>query len=406
MYRGTHTLNTVSSNGGEKIVNLPDCRSGSALAGTQRGDMAETIEFHKTVEDFFGSIHGRRLLIQTHDVPDPDALASAEALMVAARRYGIQARIYANGFPQRRENVVFMKVCHITLYPLESLDIHHPSRYAWAFIDCLPGGGNVTMHREAPGDVFLAIDHHVTMDTSVRFSGKGYYISYPTMGSTATVLARIMFGLDIPLSPRLAAALSYAIITDTQDFSRGWSAEDLEVYSALFPTSNQRIISRLRNVSKPRSYFRKVHRSLADTRFYRHAAWVYVGGVENGEMVAEMADFILTCERITWSLALGYASGRLYLSLRSVSGKARCGHIIRRMTARYNGAAGGHNQFAGGFVNLDPGSKPEAVAMDIVERFLRILYRIPKSADVPHGTPLVQSESADRRVKAFTGSGS
>ena len=67
-----------------------------------------------------------------------------------------------------------------------------------------------------------------------------------------------------------------------------------------------------------------------------------------------MADFILTCERITWSLAIGYTKTRLILSLRSSSPRAQCGKVIHRLIPRGEGTAGGHNQFAGGFIPLIP----------------------------------------------------
>lgn len=355
--------------------------------------MTRNNELGAKVANFLKQIKNRRLLIQTHDIPDPDALASAETLRVIAREFGINARIYAHGFPHRRENKALMKECKITLRHIRSVVIKNPSRYAWAFIDCLPGGGNVTLHPSAPGDVFLAIDHHVTTKVSSRLAGKGVYIRYPSAGATASILGRILLELGISYPPRLASALSFAIITDTQDFSRVGTKDDLDVYSALFPMTNQKIISRLRNVSKPRSYFSTVHKSLANAGFYRYVSWVFIGEVESGEIVAEMADSILSCERITWSLALGYNSDRLYMSLRSVKAKARCGKIINKLAEKRKGAVGGHDQFAGGYIELDSITDVKSVTDEIIDRFIRIMYRIPLSMDVPEGTPLVENNN-------------
>ena len=49
--------------------------------------------------------------------------------------------------------------------------------------------------------------------------------------------------LHIDVPARLATALSYAIISDTQDFSRGALETDLNMYAFLFPGANQRVIS-------------------------------------------------------------------------------------------------------------------------------------------------------------------
>jgi len=344
------------------------------------------------VSEFLNHIKNRRLLIQTHDVPDPDALASAEAFRVIAKEFGIKARIIVNGFPNRRENRALLRECKIKIRPLESVKIQKPSRYAWIFIDCLPGGGNVTLHKNAPGDVFMAIDHHVKAEVSSKLKKKGIYITDPNTGATATILCSILLNLDIPFPPRLASALSYAIITDTMDFSRGTTRADLDCFSGLFPKTNQKIISRLRNASKQRQYFNMVHKSLVNANFYRQISWVFIGAVESGEIVAEMADFILSCERITWSLALGYNSDRLYLSLRSTNEKANCGKIIHKLAWKQKGAVGGHNRFAGGFIELDSSADAKEGAKVIIDHFIRIILRIPQSMDMPVGAPLVANE--------------
>jgi hypothetical protein len=154
--------------------------------------------------------------------------------------------------------------------------------------------------------------------------------------------------------------------------------------------TNQKIISRLRNVTQPRGYFRTVHKSLDNAYFYRHVSWVFIGEVEGGESVAEMADFILSCERITWSLALGYTKEKLFLSLRAARPKARCAFIIRKLITNFPGAVGGHNQFAGGFINLDGGIDPSELADTIIKRFIRLILKLPKSIGIPEGTPLVE----------------
>jgi len=342
------------------------------------------------VSEFLQLVGKRRLWIQTHDIPDPDALASAEAFRVIARHFGISARIVTNGFPNRRENNVLIKECNIHLRHLDSVKIRTALRSAWVYIDCLPGGGNVTLHPRAPGDLFLAIDHHMKSETALKSGPKEFIITDQTVGATATLLGKLLLDLDVVYPPRLASALTYAIITDTQDFSRGATKADLDIYGALFPMTNQKIISRLRNVTKPRDYFRMLHASLENAFYYRHIAWAFIGEVTTGESVAEMADFILSCERITWALALGYSPERLYLSLRSSQPKARCARVIRKLVKGMRSTVGGHNEFAGGFVFLDSESDPVSIAETVIKHFERIILRMPKSAEPPPGSPLVE----------------
>ncbi|MHB9029263.1 MAG: DHH family phosphoesterase, partial [Candidatus Latescibacterota bacterium] len=207
------------------------------------------------ISEFMKLVGKRHLLIQTHDIPDPDAIASAESFRIIAKHFGVKATLVANGLPQRRENRTLLRECMISLRSLDAVRIGNPSRYAWAYIDCLPGGGNVTMHPQAPGDLFIAIDHHGHAHASTKYPTE-YLIIQPDVGATATLLGETLIEMGIPIHSKLASAMSYAIISDTQDFSRGASKIDLEVYASIFPHTDQRIISRIRNSRKSRRYFR------------------------------------------------------------------------------------------------------------------------------------------------------
>ncbi len=132
-----------------------------------------------------------------------------------------------------------------------------------------------------------------------------------------------------------------------------------------------------------------IYKSLVNTYTYRHVSWVYIGTVDSGEIAAEMADFILSCERVTWALALGNTSERLYLSLRSSHPKARCSRIIHKLVKYFHSTVGGHSLFAGGFIFLNPSDNPKEIADLLIQRFLRLMLRLPKSAEIPVGTSLV-----------------
>ena len=343
----------------------------------------------RDVTRFFELVGTRRLYIQTHDIPDPDALASAEAFRHVAKHFGVTARLVANGFPHRRDNKAMLAECKINLRSLDSITVTRKDRVAWAFMDCLPGSGNVTLLPTAPGDLFIAIDHHGVPDRIFERAEHAFLVKDRSIGATATLLARLLFELDIPFPPRMASALSYAIITDTQDFSRGATETDLKIYTALFPLTNQRIISRLRNVSRPRPYYGTLHTMLENAETYRHVAWAYIEEVVTGESVAEIADFLLACDRITWTLVLGHTTDRLYLSVRSSQPKALSARVIRRIIAGLNGAVGGHNEFAGGYIRLGKEDDPAAIAGGIIRRFVKTVLRIPKRAEDPEGSPLI-----------------
>ncbi|MFC1693368.1 bifunctional oligoribonuclease/PAP phosphatase NrnA [Candidatus Latescibacterota bacterium] len=181
--------------------------------------MAGNNELTTRISEFLQQVGKRRLWIQTHDIPDPDAIASAEAFRVLAKQFGVRARIVTNGLSHRKENKILIKECKIHLRLLDSLKIRTASRNAWVFIDCLPGGGNVTLHPLAPGDLFMVFDHHVKSGIVSKQNYHGVFVIDTSAGATATIVGKALIEMDILFPPRLASALSYAIITDTQDFS-------------------------------------------------------------------------------------------------------------------------------------------------------------------------------------------
>ncbi len=188
--------------------------------------------------------------------------------------------------------------------------------------------------------------------------------------------------------------MSYAIISDTQDFSRGASKTDLEVYAAIFPHTDQTIISSIRNARKSRSHFRTVHRCLETRTYSENIAWTWVGEVESGETVAEMADFILGLETIEWALALGHTHDRMFLSMRAASQSGSCADMIRKLVPFSPFTVGGHDRFAGGFIPVDRTEDIDEMAEFLIERFIHQTLKIPASQSVPRGTPLIRLEKS------------
>jgi nanoRNase/pAp phosphatase (c-di-AMP/oligoRNAs hydrolase) len=336
----------------------------------------------------------RHLFIQTHDIPDPDAIASAEAFRIIAKRFNVKASLVANGLPFRRENRTLLMECMISFRSLDAINIADPSQYAWAFIDCLPGGGNLTLHPQAPGDLYMAIDHHGHSHIASKYP-TDFMIIEPDVGATATLLGEVLIEIGIPIQSKLASAMSYAIISDTQDFSRGASKNDLDVYASIFPHTDQHIISRIRNTRKSRKYFRTVYRCLENTYTYRTIAWTWLGAVESGEIVAEMADFVLSLEGITWSLAMGHTQDRMFLSLRSSNPHASCAKLIRKLVPFSPFTVGGHDQFAGGFILIDRVDDIDEMAGFLTERFIRHVLHTPASLPIPKGMPLVRQNGTE-----------
>ena len=67
----------------------------------------------------------------------------------------------------------------------------------------------------------------------------------------------------------------------------------LEVYQQLFSYGDTELLSQIENARVPRSYFAIFERAIEKAQVYDFACVSHLGKIDNPDMVAEMADFML-----------------------------------------------------------------------------------------------------------------
>jgi len=207
----------------------------------------------------------------------------------------------------------------------------------------------------------------------------------PGVGATASVLFEYLRAADVAPPPWLAAALAYAVSTETLDFTRPFTPLDVEAYVAFLGRANLRLLGAVRNAPLPRAYFGQLQEALAGARVYGRAAWAHVPDLTDPEVVPQAADRLAQLERVSWSFCTGFHGERLLLSLRSNRRDARCGKILRAVFPRA-GSAGGHDRMAAGALDV-AGLAPlerEELRRQLVRRLLNRVERMPAAAE---GTP-------------------
>jgi len=307
----------------------------------------------------------RSLLAVVHNNPDPDALTSAMALRyLAEKRYGVRTTVAYEGFVWRAENQALVRELRMRLRKGGTKWAHRFDRVA--VIDAQPGAGNVHLPADTACD--LVIDHHARrrgLRTQVALLDK-------EVGATATLLVELIQAAGLPFSADLATGLSYAIRSETQDLGREASPRDVAAYYALLPLSNARKLARIIHPKLPRVYFAILARTLACARIFRHLITANLGDVPGPDVVAEMADMLLRCARVSWSLCTGRFGGNLVLSVRASSPRAHADKLIKTLVPdRRN--AGGHDTFAGGAIALGPVTSAKVAELE--ERVCRDFAR-------------------------------
>jgi nanoRNase/pAp phosphatase (c-di-AMP/oligoRNAs hydrolase) len=311
----------------------------------------------------------RSLLILTHDNPDPDALSAAACLKyIVSKKLGLRAKIGYGGIVGRAENRAMLRLFKIRASRLTESTIRRQKSIV--VVDTQPHTGNNSLPRDS--QVVGVIDHHPQ-----RRSTKAPFLDIrPGYGASASILTEYLFasGLDIPNN--LASALLYGIASETQDLGREVSEADRNAYIALVPKTNWKVLSRIRRPVRDKVHFAYIARGIANAVTYKHSIATSLGKVEYADIVAEVAEMLMSLRRISWCLCTGRFKDTLALSLRTSRAKGRAGVIARRVVGS-SGTAGGHDMIAGGQVDLTGRNEKEREEMEwkIIESFFRLMGR-------------------------------
>ena len=278
------------------------------------------------------------LLIVTHDHPDPDALASAWALGLLAKKYcRSRVRIGYGGIIGRRENRMMLDSLGVPARPLRASDLEAPNL---ALVDTQPRfKNNPISTRRRPT---IIIDHH---PKSSKTNAELLLID-ETVGATCTMLAEALVLSGIKVPARLATAIVYGIGSETQNLGREAGRRDIDAYLSFLPKASMKSLWRLANPPRPASFFQSLARGIRDAFIVRNIIGVHLRELPNADRVAQMADFLLSHEKMRWSIVTGRFDGRLHVSLRTSYANGEAGALLKEIMGP--GRGGGHKMIAGG----------------------------------------------------------
>jgi nanoRNase/pAp phosphatase (c-di-AMP/oligoRNAs hydrolase) len=310
------------------------------------------------------------LLILTHDYPDPDTLASAFALSYLCNHFGIHSRIVYSGVIGRMENRGMVQILKIPVHKVKPADFRRYSYYA--LLDTQPDFENNCFPNSKKATI--VIDQH----PSVKKPDADLVIIDPDCGATSVIMAQCLFLAKVKIPERLATALAYGIISDTMNLYRGGRPEIIRIYLDLLPFCDLRALARIQNPTRSRRFFMTLKNAIECAMSRRRLIVSHLGIVENPDLVAQAADFLLTYNNMKWVLCTGRYKHKLHVSLRLTSSNVNAGKILRDVFEN-QGEAGGHNNIAGGSMVIGErasGEKWTAAEDDLVARLMKRL-RVP-----------------------------
>ena len=330
----------------------------------------------------------RRPLLQLQHNPDPDALASAFALRHLWKRiFRVEPLLAYTGTIGRAENRAMVRNLRIPIVPAFKVNYRHHDFVMT--VDTQPGAGTCRL----PEGVFIdvVIDHHPRLprlvEPSLSIQDAGY-------GATSTLVGEMLLANGIAIPERVATALVYGIQTDTADLARNVSAHDEQVFAALYPLADHKLLGRIQRARVPESYFRALELGLRRAEVHDAAVSTHLGEIEHPDLVAEVADLLFRLEGISWSFVTGSHAKVLYASFRCVEKEGLDAGVAARFVAQAvpKGSGGGHESLAGAQMPLLPGQTGEAAHASALERFFAVTRPKRSSTRSLTPTPVVPSD--------------
>ena len=323
----------------------------------------------KKVATLLGMLAGKKkILIVSHDNPDPDTLASAFALRdLILREHKTDVTIGFSGIIGRAENRAM--ITHLNI-PLSRLDDLEPSGYeATILVDSQQKTGRFSLPEKVAPDAI--IDHHPMRPESRKVE---FHDIQSRIGATSTILTQYYIARGLEMDSRVATALLYGIKSDTRDLGRETSKHDLEAYLYLYPRANLRLLSKIEYAELPADYFKVYDRAIDNAVTFDGVIVSFIGDIENPDMVAEMADTLVRHEGSTCALVGGYHDDQIFLSLRTKDAEVNAGKLVQRVIGKL-GSSGGHGSMSAGRIKLESTSDRQKAALEkmIVTRLKRAL---------------------------------
>ncbi len=312
------------------------------------------------LQNLISNINSDKVYIQTHNFPDPDAIASAYALKTLLEMRGVESVICYKGRCDRSTAQNMVNALNIDMVNIEDLNMN--SKAEIILVDAQKGNANIV---DLVGDETICIDHHPTYEeVSYRYSD-----IRPEVGACATIIASYYLEEGIEIPRDVATALMYGIKIDTANMSRGVSKLDMEVFNKIYWLCDT---SMLRSLDSSRLVFEdlKAYAAAIDSiSIYGDMSFATAGENCPESLIATISDFVLAIDEVFLSVVYSIKNDGVKLSVRSDNPMYDAGKITNE-ALKGIGNGGGHPTMAGGFVFFQLDMSVEVLIDTIRERFV------------------------------------
>lgn len=294
--------------------------------------------------DLITLCQGHPVYIQTHNFPDPDAIASAYGLQKFLERYGVESTICYDGRIDKLSASKMLDTFNIQMLPYENLAADMQEADWIICVDSQKHAGNVT---DFIGNEIACIDHHPTFVPM-----KYRYQDIRITGACATLIAEYYALSGKEPDSATATALLYGIKMDTLQFTRGVTALDIEMFGFLFPRCDQEKLAALERNNMEFADLKAYGAAIESIELYDKVGFSCIPFSCPDALIAILSDFILALIEVNVAIVFSFRQDGVKFSVRSEDPNIHAGNLLHDALQGI-GSGGGHASMGGGFIGKD-----------------------------------------------------
>lgn len=296
------------------------------------------------LNDLIELCQGHIIYIQTHNFPDPDAIASAYGLQKLLEVYKIESKLCYDGQIDKLSASKMLDAFQIEMLPYAQLvsDMQKADRIIC--VDSQKHSGNVT---DFVGDEIACIDHHPT------FVPVDYlYQDIRITGSCATLITEYYALSGNEPDRDVATALLYGLKMDTLQFTRGVTELDIRMFAFLFPRCDQEKLTDLERNNMEFTDLKAYGAAIESIELYNKVGFSCIPFSCPDALIAILSDFILSLVEVEVAVVFSFREDGIKLSVRSEDPEIHAGELIHEALKNI-GNGGGHASMGGGFIRKE-----------------------------------------------------
>lgn len=288
-------------------------------------------------------LKGHKVYIQTHNYPDPDAMASGLGLQVFLKQHGVESTMCYDGKIEKLSTKRMLDVFQFEIYNIEDILDMSATDYI-VTVDAQKFNANIT---DFIGNEVACIDHHPTF-----IQCEYQYKDIRLVGACATLVAQYFKESGTPIDSNTATALLYGMKIDTDSWSRGVTLLDIQMFEYLFPYIDEEKMKLMNKSSMELKDLRAYGAAIQNIRLYDNIGFAEIPFNCPDALVGMVSDFILDLDVVEFAVVYAKREDGLKFSIRSELKYLNAGEITAK-ALKGIGTGGGHAAMAGGFVPIE-----------------------------------------------------